>query len=213
MAEIRLTRKPRSLWPAVLSAAVLVGFVWIVAVIRTGEGTETIPATQLARPIPVPTGAVPTSGTPVFTAPEVAAFLTFTSRDTAPGAAHEYAAAGIGRLSGALGAIVEREKLAGGDVRKRLNSFQEAAQDVEARAAAGVHAERVRDAFMNAAGLLSTVQRDRWPDADRIRSDVERVRASAAAIDSDRPLVDQTATVREFFDAAADVVRAMTHRT
>lgn len=75
------------------------------------------------------------------------------------------------------------------------------------------HANRVRDACVDAADLMAAVQQSRWSDVSELRNEIEQVRLGAAAIDGDRPLLDQTAAMRSSFDRAAAAIRRMAQQT
>ncbi len=143
----------------------------------------------------------------------VAAFLTFAEAPTGSqvGVGHEYAADGIRRLTAALKAVVDN----GPDrprVRERFAEFQQKADRIQVDPQSLGHAGQVRDVFTSAAGAISALQEDRWPDASELQNQIAQVQTAAERVDADRPLLDQTSAVKTFFDRAAVVVRAMADR-
>ena len=213
MAEIHLQRKRGGIWPAVIGVIAVILLVWaVVALWNDDEAEPIIGAVGTAPAGSEPAQRPGTSGTQPAA---VAAFLTFAEAQAgaSAGPAHDYAAEGIRRLSAALDAIVETRQVAGDSVRERLEAFRRTADQIRENPEAAGHANRVRDAFMGAADLMAAVQQSRWSDASELRNEIEQVRLGAAAIDGDRPLLDQTATMREFFDRAAAAVRRMAQQT
>ena len=214
MAEIHLQRKTPRVWPAMLAALALVALVWTLAAVWAVDEDERGQPDEVAQSLPpVPEIALTSGVTP--TPPEVAAFLTFseTSAGEPSGPAHDYAAAGMRRLSAALETIARNEGVTGENVRQRLHAFRRTAERIQADPAATAHSNRVRDAFMNAANLMAAMQQDHWPNAAEMRSALEEVRTAAGAIEPNRPLLDQVSDVGAFFDRAAVVVREMGERT
>lgn len=80
--------------------------------------------------------------------------------------------------------------------RKQFAEFQEKADRIQADPQA-----------------LTSVQQDRWPDAKDLADQLNEVRTAAERVDAARPLLDQTAAVKGFFDRAAGAVRAMSQRS
>ena len=208
MAEIHLQRKRPGIWPFVIAALALVLLVWAAAALLRDDHDY---ASGTAESVPQAPDMVPTSGVADAPAPAVAAFLQFAdeSGESAGGPAHDYTATGMRRLSAAIDAIVEQKGIGSQNVRHHLEAFRQTAQKIQANPGARNHADQVRDAFMNAANLMSTMQQDRWGDDTEMRNELDEVRAAAAAIEARRPLLEQTDRVREFFDRAAAVVRHM----
>lgn len=213
MAEIHVQRKRGGIWPVVIGLVALLLVVWAVVALWTDDEPEpTIGAVGTAPARPGPTREPGTADTQPAA---VAAFLNFAEAPAgaSAGPAHDYAAEGIRRLSAALDAIVQTRQVAGSNVGERLEGFRRAADRIQENPEATGHANQVRDAFMGAADLMSAVQQSRWSDVSELRNDIEQVRLGAAAIDGDRPLLDQTAAMRDFFDRAAAAVRRMAQQT
>jgi hypothetical protein len=59
---------------------------------------------------------------------------------------------------------------------------------------------------------MSSLQRQRWPDAEGLRKQLAEVTAAADAIQASRPLLDQTAALRTFFGRASDAVQEMANQ-
>lgn len=209
MAEINVQRKGGSPWLWILGLVAVGLVVWALVGALSDDEPDTAPMAAAA-PVPDPNVA-PTA--PVLDRPpaEVVAFLSFadTPIGSPAGPAHAYAADGIRRLSRALSAVIDRNSVAGADVRNRLTAFREKADRLQADPEAGVHAEQVKDVFGEAADLMSAVQKDRWPDVGNLERQIAEVRTAAESVDAGRPLLDQTPAVETFFDRAAAALRSM----
>ncbi len=90
--------------------------------------------------------------------------------------------------------------------------FQQKADRIQVDPQSPGHAGQVRDVFTSAAGAISALQEDRWPDASELQNQIAQVQTAAERVDADRPLLDQTSAVKTFFDRAAVVVRVMADR-
>ena len=62
------------------------------------------------------------------------------------------------------------------------------------------------------ADLMAAVQRDRWANASDLENQIADLRSAANAIDTGRPLLDQSEAVKTFFDRAGRVLREMSQR-
>jgi hypothetical protein len=212
MAEINVERKGPSGWLWILGILAAVGFVWVlVAMSRSDNFDETTAAAPEAVPAAPVRDVAPTTGVADARAPEVAAFLTFTEAPggSPTGPAHDYAADGIRRLTGALNAVIEKGTVAGNAVQDQFKAFQTKADRIQADPQATGHADQVRDVFTSAASLMSAVQEDKWPDAADLKTRIAEARRAAEDIEAERSLLDQTAKVKAFFNRAAAALRAM----
>lgn len=212
MAEIQVQRKRPSIWPGIIAALALVLLVWLVADTWFLDDDERVDEAVSAPPAP---DAAATTGTSPAPPADVAAFLTFAADSSAPapGPAHDYTASGIRRLAAALDAVVREKQIDSQTVRDRLHGFQRTAEQIQASPEAPAHSNQVREAFMNAADLMTAIQQNRWPDAADIRQSVGEVRTAAVGIDANRPLLQQTSDVRQFFERAAAALRNMVEQT
>ncbi|MBD0324188.1 MAG: hypothetical protein ICV72_12510, partial [Aldersonia sp.] len=191
MAEIRVQRKRPGLLFPIVAALVLVLLVWAAAQMLKEDENGANEATQAVPHVPEP---APTSGSADPPPAAISAFLVFTgaSHAATAGPAHDYTATGLRRLSAAMEAIVEQQRVGGREVPELLDAFRRTAREIQEDPAATGHASRVREALIGAATLMAAVQQERWPEADDLRIEVEAVRAAAAALDEQRPLLDQT---------------------
>ena len=213
MAEIHVQRKRGGIWPFVIGVIALLLVVW--AVVGLWNDDEADPTVGSVGTVPAPSEPGREPGSSQTQPAAVAAFLTFAEAQAgaSAGPAHDYAAEGIRRLSAALDAIVETRQVAGDPVRERLEGFRRTADRIQENPEATGHANRVRDAFVGAADLMAAVQQSRWSDASELRNQIEQVRLGAVAIEGDRPLLDQTPAMHEFFDRAAAALRRMAQQT
>ena len=212
MAQIHLQRKRPSIWPGIIAALAIVLLAWLVAETWIVDDDERVDGAVSA---PAAPEMAATTGTSPAPPADVAAFLTFAANSGAPaaGPAHDYTAGGIRRLAAALDAVTREKQIGSQNVRERLQAFGRTAEQIQANPEATAHSNQVRESFLSAANLMTTMQQDRWPDAADIRRSVEEVRTAAEAVEANRPLLEQTSAVRQFFDRAATALREMMEQT
>lgn len=199
MAEITVQRKGPGGWGWLIGVLALVLVGWaVVAMMNRDDEVKTALVPSTVRPADPSPAATAGDAAP---APAVAAFLTFAdapagAAESAPvGLGHDYAADGIRRLTAALEEVVDDAPDVA-PVRKQFTELQEKADRIQSDPRSLTHADQ-----------------DRWPDARDLEDQLKQVRMAAARVDAARPLLDQAAAVKGFFDRAAGVVRVMAQRS
>lgn len=215
MAEIHVQKKKSSgfIWILAL-AAVALALLAFAGIWGRDDGEIDQVATTPVPVTPAP-GVAPTTGVGDPIEGEVADFLTFANAPASDqvGRAHDYTAEGIRRLSRALNAVIEQQRISGTPVQEQLTAFRTKADRIQADPQAIGHANQVRDVFTSAADLMAAAQQERWPEAADLRGQISEVRSAATGINETQPLLDQTSTVQTFFERAAGVLRSMSNRS
>lgn len=155
------------------------------------------------------TTAVPVAATPDLGGGAVDASLTWaasTNAESSMGVSHEYTANGVRQLAAAIDALAHGDTLGGGSLDANLGALNSMADRLQTEPQSLKHADLAHAAFASAAQLLQDVQQKRFPNAG---AQVAAVRSAADGISKDRPLLEQGATIKSFFDRAADALRAM----
>jgi beta-xylosidase len=159
----------------------------------------------------VPTAeAVATTGRGLPPAP-LAAFVTFVEAPVGSPANqdHEYTTDGIRRMTAALTAVLDEQRIESGDVGERLAGLHEKADRFEAAPGGTNHVARVREVFMATADVMAAVQQQHWPEAQALKNQIGDLRTTAGALENSRALTDQTPAVRSFFRRAALALQTM----
>lgn len=208
MAEIHIERHERSIWPWILGLVALALLAWWLLSMRN-NGSENNVAVESS------SGAVVDSvpGTAVDTreaAPGAANdFLRYVEENrTAQGAdsTHNYEAEGMRQLAAALDELADRDTIGGVALDARIAALRNRADALQRDWRSTEHARHTRAAFDSAAALVEGMQQQRFAN---IANEAAALRQAASGVSPDRLLLEQTAEVRQFFQRAADAVRAM----
>lgn len=206
MAEIDIVRKSPNLWPWIVGIALII---LAVAWMNWDRGST---GEAEARMVTLPAGEAPDVNRAAVAAlpPPIASFVQFTeSADRAAiGAGHEFVSTGITRLAAALDAVA-RNQAGEPALQQRLDAFHDQAKRLQADPGSLAHANIVRDVFVSAAEVMSSVQQSRLPDHGGARQAVGESRAAAEAMDAKVPLLEQRERVIAFFDHAASALRLL----
>src|SRR5690606_21295848 len=95
------------------------------------------------------------------------------------------------------------------DVQQRVTEIRARADSLQRNTASNEHALQAREAALLAAGLI----RDVRGDSATGTSGTTDVQQSAEAIDAQRPLLDQTTQVQQFFERSAAALRDLQGRS
>lgn len=203
MAEINVVRKGPTVWPWLIAIVlIIIGVFWM----NRDRDEDRIEAASTS-PYAAPSSLSPAS---VELPPAVSAFVAFAEARPPAGAAHNYTSTGIDRLATALDAMTAPDAGREEALTRQLEAFREKAKRLQADPASNDHANLVRDVFTSAVDVMATVQQRHLSDATTIRGQIDELRQSAEAVESGKPLLDQTERVTVFFDRAADTLEAMT---
>lgn len=209
MAQLHIERERRTAWPWMLAILLLLLLaVWFLFW-RDPAPTDALGAVEDAAPALVTDGAATAAPASDGLPTAVETFTTFVEERSAGLAAdetHEYAATGLRNLSAALGAVAAWTAPAADDLQPQLDSLRLRADQLQREPASGAHANQVRQAFLNAAGVLQMLQERAYPT---LADQVSEVQQAATAIDGGRLLLDQTAGMQRFFEDAAGALQAM----
>lgn len=119
---------------------------------------------------------------------------------------HAYTSNCLRRLAAALGALSERDGARSTDVEQQLAQLRQQADTIQADPHATTHAASIRTAFIAAADLMATLQRQRYSNLD---AQVTQVRRAAEAIDPAQLTLAQKPQVGAFFAQASETLRMM----
>lgn len=139
-------------------------------------------------------------------------YLTFVERNRSrdvQDSTHAYTASGIRLVTDALAALAARDTVGAGSIRSQVVWLRARAdtlyRDWRSRDQAE-HARHARDAFLAVAALVQSLDERHFAG---IADEAIQVTDAARAVQPDISLLEQRAAVQQFFDRAADAVRAM----
>lgn len=204
MAEINNEKKRTNRWPWIIGAlvvALLMGMFLAPDDEDVGEetGADETAVTAYEEPGIEDRAADVTARIEEWWAGGAAGFLTFVEGEepTAEvGRAHEYTSEGITRLASAIEERIEDANLQDETIEARLEQMRQQASDLQAQPDSGRHAAMAREAFVTGADLIATLN----------QAAAGKVRQAAEAIQPERPLLEQTAQVKQFFQRAGEAL-------
>jgi hypothetical protein len=202
MAEIKLERKGTPIWPWILGLLLLAALLWYFLT-RNNDGATTTGDTTAAV-TSTDTGAMAGAAAGAGTAGVEGApggeedFIQFVDRGDTSGeteANHQYTANGIRRLAAMLQRNAGSGANAGSGPWITMSMLADSLQTTGA--GDDRHADMAKRAFQLALGAMGS------------GTGTAEARSAADAIDTARPLGEQTAQVRTFFERTRDAMRAM----
>ncbi len=199
MADIKLERRERTVWPWVLvGVLVLALLVWFLA-----DRGPRIAEMDVDAP---PAAAFPTEELPPGEAGNFAAWVRDTDARDEAGREHEYTADGIRHLAGAIGDVTELDSVQGQPLDEQLDRMRTYADSVQRDPEAVNHARHARSAFLLGTELLEGIDRAEHPQVD---VGISQTREAAGMVDANALLLDQIDRVERFFGNASETVTRM----
>lgn len=202
MADIKLERRERTVWPWVLVGVLIVALlVWFVA-----DRGPRIAEMDVDAP---PAAAFPTEELPPGEAGSFAAWVRDTDPRGEPGREHEYTADGIRQLANAIGDVTERESLRGQTLDEHVERMRAYADSLQRDSEALNHSRYARSAFLLGTELLEDIASTEYAEMD---VGIGQTREAAGMVDASTPLLDQMDRVERFFANASEAVTRMARR-
>ena len=205
MADINIEKKKstKPVWPWILAALLLIGAIWAIAEM-TGEPEEAEVAVAEEQYAEEPIVREPQSNRMAENA-EIESFVSYIEdKDIKErmGEEHQLTAEALMKLSAALEGLSQNNQA----YSQQINEIREAAQEIQSNPQSDQHANLVTNAFSSAAGVLSQIQQEQYPDA---QSKVEELQETAQEMEAGTPLTEQKDKVQTFFETAADALEEM----
>lgn len=198
MADIKIQPRRPSPLSYVLYAVAIVAIVYLV--IRSLSAPKN----------PVQTATVTVDTNKVAgSVKEYVAFLQDTSNtreDTEK--SPQYTSYGLHLLSAALGATATRDAANDNNIIQQSRSLQQLSDSIQNNWTPVEKSGRVRNAFMKASDLMSSIQLKKYPN---LKDQVAIVQKSAGAIDPNQEIRNQKPKVNQFFQQSAAVLQGMTN--
>jgi hypothetical protein len=198
MAQIDIQKKKKPIWPWILGILVI-----IAAIVLLGREDTPQEAEETVAPVTNGTTQVPEQIS------EYVAYVQQADPSEEMGIHHEYTAEGLRKLASALDALVSETNTENVEITDQKNRIEEAANYIQQEPYAGTHADTIKAAFVVAAQVISTVQRQNFPN---LSTEAQNLSSTARNIDPQTLTLEQKEGVQEFFDQSASTLDAMAKR-
>lgn len=198
MAEIRVEKKKRPVWPWILAILLVAAVIWIVADDNdydTGEQVSTVQMDEEA-------------DTYENDATEGAAmaYVNFIEQNgDKVTVEHEYSHQALTRLSEALNSVAENNNISLED-KQKIEELRQKADRLMRNTDSEQHANILSDAFSSAAQIMENMQKQQFPD---LQDEVNEVKNAANEVKPNVLVTNQKSAVKNFFQKSADAVEAM----
>ena len=214
MADIDVVKKGPSIWPWIIGLLVVALLIWGLAEMLGGDDDEVVvdvPTEEIA-PVAVATDDDMNMGTAAVPAvvTEFTDNCAVSPANADMGLEHRFTADCIRRLAGAIDEVVDENDIENADVDQRLSNFRQMADALDASGPEATdHSNMVRNVFMAASDLMSSVYQASYSTVGAMGTEVSQVRDAAQAIQADGQLLNQQSAVTTFFREAGEAVRMM----
>ncbi len=207
MAEIKIERRNRPVWPWILGIILIAIIIWFLLTYFNNE------------PYNSETGSVDTTTTlrydvqPVpqdsLAAKPVMDFVNFARADSNQEAENiqSYSAEGIRLLTNALTSIVNRNDSTNTNIVSLRDSLQKNAAKVQEGKATSAD---FKNSINNASDLMAAIQKENYPN---LKQQAERVKMASDAIIPNKPITDQKSEIKDYFSRSAEMLQAITPTT
>lgn len=207
MAEIDIEKKKNNpIWPWILGALVLIGIIWAVASIDSSpEREEVAVAEETYAQEPVNYEQEPVVREPQSNRMEEEGFVDYvrnTEVKEQMGVSHEVTSSALMKLADELRTLTENDD----QFTQQIDEIEEQAREIQNDPQSTQHADKVSDAFTNAATVVDNIQENRFPDADAAVSDLQE---KARELEENQQLLNQKEEVKTYFEQAATAVEKM----
>ncbi len=220
MAEIKLERKKRPIWPWVLLALLLLLLIiWaVIAAMRPGE-PEAVPTVtaigDTAVPVTTDTAAV-AAGAPLAGGlpRELDNYMRTCSvaegaEPETMGREHEFSTNCLELLADSMSAVAA-QRPSDPNITQQIDSVRQQVSEIRQSEATSLqHSNATRRAADAAAAALSTMQQAFSGTDEQARQSVEQVRGAAQQIQATQPLLEQKDALRSFFTQAGTALQSL----
>lgn len=210
MAEIKVEKKNRPVWPWILGILLLAAIIWIIADDGDREPVEqvgTVYDESVDRTDRTDDNFRNRGNQDQTDARGAAmAYVNFINEnDERITTDHKYSQQALTRLSRALNSIANQHDVSLED-RQKLDELKQKADRLMKDQSSTEHADMLADAFASAADIIQNLQQKEFPDlkgeADDVKNAADRVRPNVV-------VTQQKDAVKNFFDESADAVKSM----
>jgi hypothetical protein len=199
MAEIKIEKKNRPVWPWILAAVIVILAVVLLIPGDTGRNAEQA-VTEITGN---DRGEVPN---------EISEYVTFVKGREGTdemGLHHEYTSEGIRKLSSALEALVDETGTDDNRMNENKNRLREIADYIQDDPQSLTHADSIRAAFVIASDVIVSVIDQNFPE---LKSESERVQSSARDVGPETATLEQQESVQSFFEESASALNEIAKR-
>ena len=201
MAEIKVEKKNRPVWPWVVGILLLAAIIWIVADDDNLEPENEITATEpvIEQDMDGDTMQADARGSAM-------AYVNFIEENGEKITTdHEYSRQALTYLSRALDNVANENNVSVED-REKLNELREKADQLVQNQTSTEHADILDKAFTDAAEIIEKLQQEKFPE---LRREAEEVKNAADRVRPNVVVTNQKEAVKNFFERSADAIQSM----
>ena len=206
MAEIKIEKKKKPVWPWILlllAIAALVILIWPDSEDTDEVETNETEMVDTEREETMQNAEGGDEQNLMTSVDEYSRFLG--EKGDSMGLEHKYTHQGITLMAEALKAMAQ-EMPAEIEVQQEVQKLKEQADKIKEDTYAGTHANTIRDAFISASKVIQMIQEKRFPD---MASEAQALRSEAEQIQKDVLTLEQKDNVNSFFKDSAQMIENM----
>lgn len=213
MAEIRVEKRKKPLWPWILGLlAVVVAAFLLLNNNEVKEAEEDLATTvtgneggQAAGMAENETKAS-TEVTGIACIDKFSSFVQENQASKKAGANHAYTHDGLKYLSCSLESLIEDNNLNDAGLEDKRKSLTEAAKKIQEEASSENHANEIKSAFKDAVAIMEELQETSYPD---LKDKIAEVRNAAKDLEVNSTTLEQEDELDDFFKKASNALVAM----
>jgi hypothetical protein len=204
MAEIKVEKKNRPVWPWILGILLLAAVIWIIA------DDDREPVEQIGTVYEEPMNEADNFGDNDQNARDARgaamAYVNFVNENNEEITTdHEYSQQALTHLSRALNSIANQSNVSIED-KQKLDELRQKADRLVQNKDSKKHADMLADAFASAANIIQNLQQKEFPE---LKEKAEDVKNAANNVKPNVVVTNQKDAVKNFFDKSADAVKSM----
>lgn len=209
MAEIRVEKKSRPVWPWIVGLLLLAAIIWIV--VDSGDDVDDrdeVAATEMEEAQDnTLQEAQPNRQQDMNNQNAPMAYVSFVEENEEEiTMQHEYSNQALTHLSNALSSVADG---ASAETQQKLDDLKQKANAITQNTNSTQHANMLAEAFTTAAGVMESLQQEMFPD---LQNEVKSVRDAANEVDPNVMVNEQKDAVKKFFHSSADAIEAMSEQ-
>jgi hypothetical protein len=199
MAEIKIEKKDRPVWPWILAAIIVI----FAAVLLLRDDTRQDAKQVVSGTTSDDRGEVPD---------EISQYVAYVQgRDGTQemDLHHEYTSEGIQKLASALDALVDETDTENTEVNDKRDRLKDIADYIQDDSQSLTHADSIRTAFVIASDVIASVIAQNFPE---LSAESQNVQSSARELSTEKPTLEQRDNVQGFFEDSATALNEISKR-
>lgn len=204
MADIDIEKK-KPVWPWILLGLVILALLLFLVFANDDQidDTEDFEDTETEQLDTMEDDQMRDTLSRTTTGDDVESYMTYIEDTTRMGVDHDYTS---GALIHLVNAVESKAREMNYDIDANLVQLQQDAERLSQDPTATDHANQIKQAGEEIAGILEGMQEENYPG---LSDEVEEVKTAVEDIDPNQDAMQQRETIKTFFEEAGDVLREM----